>query len=410
MALDYTVEYSGQVATGDAGYPYGKPQNESVEGDGIGTPWEAALVKDLFGFLQAVLLGGRTVPSGTPDSATTSQYLAALKKLLQPLAVFSWDQPLFLQQNLLPVDPAEGIRVAVSPNINDLATDKLVASGDGGNTWGALTLTGTGVIFLCCASDGGTKYVASGSKGGGTDVQHNATLSSLASLGAWSATTLPGTPTEIHCALYEPSTARFILTGKTASAPYIATCEAADLTTWTQRTVPGSITGSKNSLSLVRIGSTVVASWADQTKVAYSTDGGLTWTASTTSLASGKHTVVAGETKFVSLSRDSAKVYNSTDGITWTAQPDLARPELDFERWAFKFLGGVYIFRCSASDFYFFSLDNGATWTRVYDVNRTWSNFAIVRNRLLQFRYLPNGSDIDVWMERSLPIAMPVAS
>lgn len=79
MALDPSAEYPGQITTGDPGYPYGKAQNETVENDGTGTPLEAALVNDIFGFQQALLSAGGVTPSGNPDEVGASDYLTALR-------------------------------------------------------------------------------------------------------------------------------------------------------------------------------------------------------------------------------------------------------------------------------------------------------------------------------------------
>jgi hypothetical protein len=80
MALDLTVRYSGQVSTIDpGGYPYGKAQNVTVEGDGNGTPLEKDLVNDILGLQQALLIAAGITPSGTPDKANASQYLDAIK-------------------------------------------------------------------------------------------------------------------------------------------------------------------------------------------------------------------------------------------------------------------------------------------------------------------------------------------
>lgn len=79
MALNYSVRYTGQVATGDSNFPYGKARNIVVEGDGTGTPWEEDLVNDVWGFLQALLVAASIAPSGSVDNATASQYLDALQ-------------------------------------------------------------------------------------------------------------------------------------------------------------------------------------------------------------------------------------------------------------------------------------------------------------------------------------------
>ena len=81
MAINPETQYPGKIAPSSASYPYGQARNVTVPGDGTGTPWEAALVNDLFGFLQAMLTEGSVVPSGTPETATASQYLTALKAL-----------------------------------------------------------------------------------------------------------------------------------------------------------------------------------------------------------------------------------------------------------------------------------------------------------------------------------------
>jgi hypothetical protein len=81
MAIRPIDEYTGKVAT-DANYPDGKAQNITSPGDGTGTPWEAKLVNDIFGFQQYLTNLAGITPSGTPDNASTSQYFQAIWKLL----------------------------------------------------------------------------------------------------------------------------------------------------------------------------------------------------------------------------------------------------------------------------------------------------------------------------------------
>ncbi|MBT56157.1 MAG: hypothetical protein CMF72_22500 [Mameliella sp.] len=78
MAINPESQYPGKIAPSTPGYPYGAARNITVPGDGTGTPWEAALVNDLFGFQQALLTEGAVVPSGSPDKVGASQYLSAL--------------------------------------------------------------------------------------------------------------------------------------------------------------------------------------------------------------------------------------------------------------------------------------------------------------------------------------------
>lgn len=78
MAINPESRYPGNISPSDAEYPYGKARNIAQPGDGTGTPWEAAIVNDIFGFQQALLSEAGITPSGDPDTATNSQYLNAL--------------------------------------------------------------------------------------------------------------------------------------------------------------------------------------------------------------------------------------------------------------------------------------------------------------------------------------------
>lgn len=86
MSINPSTQYPGKVAP-DANYPYGKAQNITSPGDGTGTPWEAALVNDIFGFQQFLMSKAGITPSGTPDNATTSQYFEAVWGLLNVRAL-----------------------------------------------------------------------------------------------------------------------------------------------------------------------------------------------------------------------------------------------------------------------------------------------------------------------------------
>lgn len=79
MAINPESQYPGKITPATAAFPYGSARNVTVPGDGTGTPWEAALLNDIFGFQQALLGEAAIVPSGTPDEVGASQYLTALK-------------------------------------------------------------------------------------------------------------------------------------------------------------------------------------------------------------------------------------------------------------------------------------------------------------------------------------------
>jgi hypothetical protein len=87
MAINPEARYAGKIAPSSLDYPYGSARNIASPGDGTGTPWEAALVNDIFGFQQALLSLAGVTPSGNPDKATASQYFEALWTLLNLRAI-----------------------------------------------------------------------------------------------------------------------------------------------------------------------------------------------------------------------------------------------------------------------------------------------------------------------------------
>lgn len=89
MAIIPNDQYPGKTAGPTANYPLGEPRNITTPGDGTGTPWDAALVKDLFGFQQALLKAANITASGDPDTALVSQYLQALQSLFAGAVSFT---------------------------------------------------------------------------------------------------------------------------------------------------------------------------------------------------------------------------------------------------------------------------------------------------------------------------------
>ena len=96
MALKPGTSYPAQTDLDETNYPLGKARNVTTDKDGTGTPWERALINDLFGFQQALLAAGGVTASGDPDTAVASQYLQALQTLFAPkskyiLAAGNWN-------------------------------------------------------------------------------------------------------------------------------------------------------------------------------------------------------------------------------------------------------------------------------------------------------------------------------
>ena len=74
------TEFNGQIDETDlTNYPYGKAQNITNPGDGTGTPWHELLINDQWGMLQALLTEAGITPSGNADTVQASQYLDAIK-------------------------------------------------------------------------------------------------------------------------------------------------------------------------------------------------------------------------------------------------------------------------------------------------------------------------------------------
>jgi len=82
-------KYPSQTDT-DANYPQGKARNVTASGDTTGTPFEKDWVNDVWGFFQALMLETGISPSGSPDSATSSQIRDAVRALKRKLALYTF--------------------------------------------------------------------------------------------------------------------------------------------------------------------------------------------------------------------------------------------------------------------------------------------------------------------------------
>lgn len=82
MAINPGTLYPGQVVPPNAAYPLGSAKDVTAPGTGDGTPLRALWVNDLWGFQQAILAEAGFTPSGLAETATVSQYLSGLKKIL----------------------------------------------------------------------------------------------------------------------------------------------------------------------------------------------------------------------------------------------------------------------------------------------------------------------------------------
>ena len=108
MAVNPSALYTGQIDTSDVNYPYGKAQSDSnptvLTGQRDGTPLSKEWVNDVFGLQQALLTEAGITPSGTSDNANSSQYLDAIKAIIdiRNNPMFEYDIPMDGTTNALP--------------------------------------------------------------------------------------------------------------------------------------------------------------------------------------------------------------------------------------------------------------------------------------------------------------------
>lgn len=151
--VNLETQYPGKVDPSSSAYPYGEPRNVSTPGDGTGTPWEAAWVKDIAGLLQAIVSKGGVVPNGNPDTALASQFLEAVEQITVGSLPFVND--------LVGITGLDGVQINTAnrtvlgdggggPLYWDSTIDKATANGitiiDPGKT---LALQGTGIGLGC---------------------------------------------------------------------------------------------------------------------------------------------------------------------------------------------------------------------------------------------------------------------
>lgn len=79
MSINPVTQYPGKVAPATPDNPFGTARNITIPGDGTGTPWESALLKDEWALHHAMLLNAGMTPNETPDSAENSQLFKAAK-------------------------------------------------------------------------------------------------------------------------------------------------------------------------------------------------------------------------------------------------------------------------------------------------------------------------------------------
>ena len=98
MAINPNTQYPGQVEAPDANYPLGGAKNETVVDALDGTPFEKAMLNDIFGFQQALLSQAGITASGNSETALVSQYLAAMYQFMAEAKNFAINGTGVIQQ------------------------------------------------------------------------------------------------------------------------------------------------------------------------------------------------------------------------------------------------------------------------------------------------------------------------
>jgi hypothetical protein len=158
MAISILAEYPGKVAAATADYPLGVARNVSAPGALDGTPWEQLLYRDIQGLLQGLLEqvpAGPVAPSGTPDTALTSQYIDSLKLIVQGLDVTTFANA-ELDTALRAAPDGLGGTQWIANVAEELATAELdtslVLTPDGLGGVGFNTIPGTGITNVALSN------------------------------------------------------------------------------------------------------------------------------------------------------------------------------------------------------------------------------------------------------------------
>lgn len=127
MAINPNSLYPGKTEAPDSDYPYGSARNVTTPGDGTGTPWEAALVNDIFGFQQELLDSAGVVPSGTPERVNQSQYVQAMRRLLMAAGTTTKSVAGGVDATLTDIEASEAVLVftgELTASINVVVPDR----------------------------------------------------------------------------------------------------------------------------------------------------------------------------------------------------------------------------------------------------------------------------------------------
>lgn len=313
MAINPTTAFPGKIAPADASYPYGKARNITAPGDGTGTPLNATLLNDVWGFFQHLLRRAGIQPSGTPDTAPVSQYGDGVRNLaafrLGNFALNRWTQR-------TPASNSNWVMVDWSSNVSVFAAvsnDGFAMSSPDGVTWTTRAIAASQWLSVY-RSDAVGLFVAFG---------NNASCSTSPDGITWTTRALPGDPASDYTyTTHSPELGLFVTVGASPTGSTVLT--SPNGITWTVQTVPvlteSTIYGVTWAASLgLFVGITITKG-----QIVTSPDG-ITWTAGTILLPGGGGGGMRVEWSneqgiFVASGFGLSNVWTSPDGITWTSR------------------------------------------------------------------------------------------
>ena len=159
MAIDPSSSYPGQVETPDVNYPYGGAKNETTPGVFDGTPFEKAMLNDIFGLQQVLLDKTDIVPSGNAETVLVSQYLEALYQLasesknlvINGTGIIKQRADLTLVKDAYDFGPDRFEGMATGTLVSAGTLERTAAANVGvtgfAHKFNQVTLTGTGILF-----------------------------------------------------------------------------------------------------------------------------------------------------------------------------------------------------------------------------------------------------------------------
>lgn len=159
MAINPNTQYPGQVEAPDSDYPYGGAKNETVVDALDGTPFEKAMLNDIFGFQQAALSQAGITPSGNAETARASQYLAAMYQFMAEAKNFAINGTGVVQQRAdytlvkdvyaFGPDRFTGMATGTAVSAGTLTQTAAASVGVTGfaHKFNQVTITGTGIIY-----------------------------------------------------------------------------------------------------------------------------------------------------------------------------------------------------------------------------------------------------------------------